>query len=169
MWASSNWNAPAPQSPSLFSPPCCPVHPQAWRKCPPCAVCVPLLLKGVSCFQNALGAVCVTPEKGLRGHSNLCHSILRVWFTLKQNWETQQQKDLISKQDTFLRRHKAAFVLTVLKYSVFFWEKKSVYSVSLAKKIIIMKKKPVLWHLNFYKGFLVPNKYKDLFNLLFKP
>lgn len=61
-------------------------------------------------------------------------------------------------------------MLTVLKYSVFFWEKKSVYSVSLAKKIIIiMKKKPVLWHLNFYKGFLVPNKYKDLFNLLFKP
>lgn len=60
-------------------------------------------------------------------------------------------------------------MLTVLKYSVFFWGKKSVYSVSLAKKIIIMKKKPVLWHLNFYKGFLVPNTYKDLFNLLFKP
>lgn len=61
-------------------------------------------------------------------------------------------------------------MLTVLKYSVFFGEKKSVYSVSLAKKIIIiMKKKPVLWQLNFYKGFLVPNKYRDLFNLLFKP
>jgi len=53
--------------------------------------------------------------------------------------------------------------VTVLKYSVFF--DKNVYCVSLAKnknKKQKKKKNPALWHLKFYKGFLVPNKCKDL-------
>lgn len=81
---------------------------------------------------NAPADVCVTPEKGLHENSKTLTFYPVGVVHIKTKLKNKQQKDLTSQQDVFLRRHEAAFVLTVLKYSVLFGQ--SVYCVSLAKK-----------------------------------
>lgn len=139
---------------------CCSAQSQTWFAAEMCVMIrswwegVYLSSKNTSCWC----CVCVIQQKWcLWRKVTLWLCVLLVWLKAnKYKFEKHNKKDLSSNWTFPLRGMKSNYRVTVLKYSVLF--DKNVYCVSLAKK----KKKPALWHLNFYKGFLVPNKCKDL-------